>query len=92
MAVKVGTKVYSKYFGNGTIIEKKTNGIIMVQFTGELPESSHKTWCKVVLSFKSKLISYQEKDLWYYKDIDSIGHTPQHQLKTINTKIKIIKE
>ena len=46
MAVKVGTKVYSKYFGNGTIIEKKTDGIIMVQFTGELPESSHKTWCK----------------------------------------------
>lgn len=89
---KIGTKVYSKYFGNGTIVERIENDTIRVRFTGELPESNYKAWCNRVLFFNDKILSYQENDLRYYKNENNIAHTPQHRLKIINPKIKTIKE
>lgn len=89
MAIKKGTKVYSEYFGNGVVDEIIDNSTIMVKFAGVLPESNYKHWCSLVLAVRERLA--YNINLWYYKFINKIGHTPQHQLKIIS-KIKTIKE
>ena len=90
MAVRVGTKVYSEYFGRGVVRDFTSDGF-RVEFNGTVPNTEKEDWCKHILtSYDNQLRFY--KNLKYYPDDWSGGTTPQHQLKTINTKIKIIKE